>query len=51
MNSNFTPQTRRECDPGRSFEIEPMPPARQAIIDAGGLIPYTRKLLLDTGRS
>jgi len=24
-----------------------MPKARQAIIDAGGLIPYTRKLLLE----
>ena len=35
---------------GRFFKTEPMPPARQAIIDAGGLIPYTRKLLLDTAR-
>ena len=25
----------------------PLPEARQAIIDAGGLIPYTRKLLLE----
>lgn len=30
-----------------SFPIEPLPQARQAIIDAGGLIPYTRKLLRD----
>ncbi len=30
---------------GESFPIEPLPPARQAIIDAGGLIPYTRRLL------
>ncbi|HET6846836.1 MAG TPA: 3-isopropylmalate dehydratase [Anaerolineales bacterium] len=36
----------QEC----SYKIEPMPPARQAIIDAGGLIPYTRKLLLDSAR-
>ena len=32
---------------GTSFPIEPLPQARQAIIDAGGLIPYTRKLLRD----
>ncbi len=34
---------------GRSFAIEPLPKARQAIIDAGGLIPYTRRLLLERG--
>jgi 3-isopropylmalate/(R)-2-methylmalate dehydratase small subunit len=33
---------------GKSFEIVPLPRARQAIIDAGGLIPYTRKRLLRT---
>ncbi len=32
---------------GKSFKVSPMPRARQAIIDAGGLIPYTRRLLLD----
>jgi 3-isopropylmalate/(R)-2-methylmalate dehydratase small subunit len=32
---------------GQSFAIEPLPQARQAIIDAGGLIPYTRHLLLE----
>jgi len=32
---------------GKSFAIEPLPKARQAIIDAGGLIPYTRRLLLE----
>lgn len=32
---------------GKSFPIEPLPAARQAIIDAGGLIPYTRKLMLE----
>jgi len=31
---------------GRRFPIEPLPKARQAIIDAGGLIAYTRKLLV-----
>lgn len=30
---------------GKSFPAEPLPKARQAIIDAGGLIPYTRRLL------
>jgi len=29
------------------FAIEPLPKARQAIIDAGGLIAYTRKKLLE----
>ncbi len=31
---------------GKSFEVVPLPRARQAIIDAGGLIPYTRRRLL-----
>jgi 3-isopropylmalate/(R)-2-methylmalate dehydratase small subunit len=31
----------------RAFAIVPLPPARQAIIDAGGLIPFTRKRLLE----
>ncbi len=35
---------------GKSFEVLPMPKARQAIIDAGGLIPYTRNLLLESKR-
>jgi 3-isopropylmalate dehydratase small subunit len=30
---------------GRRFGIKPLPLARQAIMDAGGLIPYTRKRL------
>ncbi len=33
---------------GKSFELVPLPQARQAIIDAGGLIPYTRQRLLQT---
>jgi len=32
---------------GGSFAIEPLPKARQAIIDAGGLIPYARALLME----
>jgi 3-isopropylmalate/(R)-2-methylmalate dehydratase small subunit len=32
---------------GKEFDVLPMPAARQAIIDAGGLIAYTRKRLID----
>jgi 3-isopropylmalate/(R)-2-methylmalate dehydratase small subunit len=32
---------------GQRFSITPLPEARQAIIDAGGLIPFTRQLLLE----
>jgi 3-isopropylmalate/(R)-2-methylmalate dehydratase small subunit len=32
---------------GGSFAIAPLPPARQAIIDAGGLVPYTRRRLTE----
>lgn len=31
---------------GKVFPVEPMPRSRQAILDAGGLIPYTRERLL-----
>jgi 3-isopropylmalate/(R)-2-methylmalate dehydratase small subunit len=32
---------------GKTFAVEPLPKSRQAIIDAGGLIPYTRKRVLE----
>jgi len=32
---------------GRRFAAVPLPAARQAIIDAGGLIAYTRKRVLE----
>jgi 3-isopropylmalate/(R)-2-methylmalate dehydratase small subunit len=32
---------------GKRFAVVPLPRARQSIIDAGGLIAYTRKLLLE----
>ncbi len=35
---------------GKSFDIVPLPKARQAIIDAGGLIAYTRQLLLQRAK-
>ena len=31
---------------GKSFAVTPLPKARQAIIDAGGLIAYTRKRIM-----
>lgn len=35
---------------GKSFPTQSLPPARQAILDAGGLIPYTRLRLLEGAR-
>jgi 3-isopropylmalate/(R)-2-methylmalate dehydratase small subunit len=32
---------------GRTFAVEPLPPARQAIVDAGGLIPYVRMKMME----
>jgi len=32
---------------GKSFDVMQLPKARQSIIDAGGLIPYTRNRLLE----
>jgi 3-isopropylmalate/(R)-2-methylmalate dehydratase small subunit len=32
---------------GKSFAVSPLPKARQAIVDAGGLIAYTRKRVLE----
>ncbi len=32
---------------GKTFKRLPLPKARQAIVDAGGLIPYARKKLLE----
>lgn len=34
---------------GRRFPVVPLPAARQAILDAGGLIPYTRARILAGG--
>ncbi len=39
------------CTSGRRFAITRLPKARQAIIDAGGLIPYTRQLLKEISMS
>ena len=32
---------------GRRYAVRPLPAARQAIVEAGGLIPYTRRRLLE----
>ena len=37
----------RNLASGKEFDIVALPKARQAIIDAGGLIPYTRKKILE----
>jgi 3-isopropylmalate/(R)-2-methylmalate dehydratase small subunit len=37
---------------GKRYAVQPLPPARQAIIDAGGLIAYTRRRLMErTGQA
>jgi 3-isopropylmalate/(R)-2-methylmalate dehydratase small subunit len=35
---------------GKRFAVVPLPKSRQAIIDAGGLIPFTRRRLTETTR-
>lgn len=32
---------------GKSFRVDPLPAARQAVIDAGGLVAYTRRRVLE----
>ena len=34
---------------GRTFAVVPLPKARQAIVDAGGLIAYTRRRVMEAG--
>ena len=36
---------------GQQFPLEPLPKARQAIIDAGGLIAYTRRRVMEASVS
>jgi 3-isopropylmalate/(R)-2-methylmalate dehydratase small subunit len=36
----------RNITKNAEYKIQPLPKARQAIIDAGGLIPYTRAMLV-----
>jgi len=44
---DLTPEAVVNKTSGKQFEVEPMPRSRQVIIDAGGLVPYTRKRLLE----
>jgi len=41
----LTPEAVVNKATGKQFKLEPMPKSRQVIIDAGGLIPYTRRRL------
>ena len=43
----LTPDAVLNKTSGKQFAVEPMPRSRQVIIDAGGLIPYTRKRLVE----
>jgi 3-isopropylmalate/(R)-2-methylmalate dehydratase small subunit len=43
----LTPDAVVNKTSGKRFKIDPMPKSRQVIIDAGGLIPYTRTRLLE----
>jgi 3-isopropylmalate/(R)-2-methylmalate dehydratase small subunit len=36
---------------GKTFATNPLPKSRQAIIDAGGLIAYTRKRVVDRSQA
>jgi 3-isopropylmalate/(R)-2-methylmalate dehydratase small subunit len=42
----FRPAEVFNCTTGKVFPTEPLSPSRHSIIEAGGLIPYTRKRLL-----
>jgi 3-isopropylmalate/(R)-2-methylmalate dehydratase small subunit len=45
----LTPTTVTNKTKGKSWPVVPLPKARQAIIDAGGLIAYTRQRVLAAG--
>ena len=44
----ITPTAVLNQTTGKEFVVISLPKSRQAIIDAGGLIPYTRKRVLET---
>jgi 3-isopropylmalate/(R)-2-methylmalate dehydratase small subunit len=43
----FTAEAVTNVTTGKSYPVEPLPPARQAIVEAGGLIPYVRMRLIE----
>lgn len=44
----ITPEAVYNKATGKRFPVMPLPAARQAIIDAGGLVAYTRKRLVES---
>jgi 3-isopropylmalate/(R)-2-methylmalate dehydratase small subunit len=46
----LTPEAVINTTTGKSYPIEPLPPARQAILDAGGLVPYVRMKVMEERR-
>lgn len=48
---DLSPTEVRNRTTGKRFAVVPLPPARQAIVEAGGLIPYARALLTGSERS
>ncbi len=44
---SLSPQEVWNVTSGKKYAVQPLPPARQSIIDAGGLIPYTRQRLME----
>ena len=46
----LTPEQVVNRTTGKSFAVVPLPKARQAIVEAGGLIAYTRKRVMELGR-
>lgn len=47
----ITPDRVVNITSGKTFSVTSLPKARQAIVEAGGLIPYTRERLLHKNRS
>jgi 3-isopropylmalate/(R)-2-methylmalate dehydratase small subunit len=43
----ITPDKVLDKSTGKTFPVVPLPKARQAIVEAGGLIAYTRKRVLE----
>jgi 3-isopropylmalate/(R)-2-methylmalate dehydratase small subunit len=43
----LTSDLLRNATAGKQFKLQPLPASRQVIIEAGGLIAYTRKRLLE----
>jgi len=46
----ITPTVVVNVTSGKSFPVIPLPEARRAIVEAGGLIPYTRKRVMAKAR-